>query len=321
MTGITLFDEADIDGLDQHTSTDGMCFYLGSHHPSWLGWARWPLFVSHRALAPITSPAKAVGPYAIDSGGFTELSKYGEWRTPPQAYVEALARYEATVGRMDWAAPQDWMCEPFMLAKTGLTVREHQARTVDNFQTLRALWPKVSDESCPVMPVLQGWTLGDYEHCADLYAQAGVDLHAYELVGLGSVCRRQDTAEIGAIVAAFAAEFPLHGFGCKTSGLVRYGRMLASADSMAWSFDGRFKAGCTPTHVSEANCPAFAEGWRQRLHSRAGLWDCSWTLGEVEDSPLARVRACREVSGYRGPSRVPPRRPAEPESGLFEVAA
>jgi len=40
MTGITLFDEADIDGLDQHTSTDGMCFYLGSHHPSWLGWAR-----------------------------------------------------------------------------------------------------------------------------------------------------------------------------------------------------------------------------------------------------------------------------------------
>jgi len=228
--------------------------------------------------------------------------------------VEALARYEATVGRMDWAAPQDWMCEPFMLAKTGLTVREHQARTVDNFQTLRALWPKVSDESCPVMPVLQGWTLGDYEHCADLYAQAGVDLHAYELVGLGSVCRRQDTAEIG-------DEFPLHGFGCKTSGLVRYGRMLASADSMAWSFDGRFKAGCTPTHVSEANCPAFAEGWRQRLHSRAGLWDCSWTLGEVEDSPLARVRACREVSGYRGPSRVPPRRPAEPESGLFEVAA
>jgi hypothetical protein len=33
----------------------------------------------------------------------------------------------------------DWMCEPFMLAKTGLSVREHQQRTVTNYLNPRVL--------------------------------------------------------------------------------------------------------------------------------------------------------------------------------------
>ena len=46
------------------------------------------------------------------------------------------------------------MCEPFMLAKTGLTVAEHQARTVANYLELRSLAPEL-----PFVPVLQGWSL------------------------------------------------------------------------------------------------------------------------------------------------------------------
>jgi hypothetical protein len=56
-----------------------------------------------------------------------------------------------------------------MLAKTGLTVRDHQERTVENFVRLCQLWDgsqalyrPCDQRSCPFMPVLQGWTLADY---------------------------------------------------------------------------------------------------------------------------------------------------------------
>lgn len=111
------------------------------------------------------------------------------------------------------------------------------------------------------MPVLQGWTLADYWTCVDLYAQAGIRLADYPLVGLGSVCRRQATAETDTIVRSLGAVLPLHGFGTKTSGLASYGRWLTSADSMAWSYAGRREPGCTPSHGSEANCRQYALRW------------------------------------------------------------
>ena len=118
------------------------------------------------------------------------------------------------VGGLDFAAPQDWMCEPFMIARTGLSVAEHLHRTVGNYLTLRSLAPDL-----PVIPVVQGWRLADYQACVDLYASAGVDLAALPRVGLGSVCRRQSTAEIAVIVAELGHRgLKLHGFGVKTGG-------------------------------------------------------------------------------------------------------
>ena len=68
--------------------------------------------------------------------------------------MAAVRRYRDEIGGLEWAAPMDWMCEPFMLAKTGLTVAEHQARTVANYLELRSLAPEL-----PFVPVLQGWSL------------------------------------------------------------------------------------------------------------------------------------------------------------------
>jgi hypothetical protein len=243
-------------------------FYLGTHMPAWL-WspaAGFPLFVSHRRLAAIRTLHRATRGWALDSGGFTELSAYGEWRTSPEQYAEAVARYDAQIGQLEWAAPQDWMCERWILEKTGLSVDEHQARTVENYLTLTSLWPQFSDEDDPFMPVLQGWTLADYQRCADRYAAAGIRLDEYPVVGIGSVCRRQSTGEIGAIVSAFTPWLALHGFGVKTGGLGAYGHLLTSADSMAWSFDGRRSAPLPGhTHKNCANCLDFARIWRARL--------------------------------------------------------
>lgn len=142
---------------------------------------------------------------------------------------------------------------------------EHQHRTVENFLHLRAIAPDL-----PFVPVLQGWTKGDYLACAEMYDDAGVDLAGESTVGIGSVCRREGTNEAADIIAGVCVAVPgirLHGFGIKTSGLGRYGSMLASSDSMAWSMAARRQPplpGCSG-HKNCANCPRFAFQWRERV--------------------------------------------------------
>jgi hypothetical protein len=194
-------------------------FYLGTHLPAWFAHVDVPLFVSHRRLQRQKTWPAASGPWALDSGGFTELSTYGEWRTTSADYVTAIGRYRDEIGRLDWCSPQDWMCEPFMVTKTGKTVAEHQRLTVDNFLQLRTLAPDV-----PFVPVLQGWTVDDYLRHVDQYAAAGIDLPNLPRVGVGSVCRRQDTDAARYIFTRLAGlGIRPHGFGVKTTGLRAYG--------------------------------------------------------------------------------------------------
>jgi hypothetical protein len=243
-------------------------FYLGVHRPAWLERTDVPLFVSRRVLVERKSLPVALGPWALDSGGFTELSMFGAWRTTPTEYVSDVRRFERGIGRLEWVAPQDWMCEPHMLALTGLTVEEHQARTVGNFLALR------QELGALVVPVLQGWTADDYMACWDRYHRAGVDLEWEPVVGLGTVCRRQNTAEAGVIVRRLAENLlgrQLHGFGVKLTGLESFGDELGSADSMAWSFTTRRSPplpGCA--HESCTNCLRYALRWRANLLERLG---------------------------------------------------
>ena len=243
-----------------------MRFYLGAHQPAWLATAGVPLFVSHSRLAGRRALPRAVAPWALDSGGFTELSLHGGWRISAAQYVAAVRRYADEIGSLDWAAPQDWMCEPQVVARTGLSVAEHQRRTVANLIELRELAPEL-----PIVPVLQGWTHGDYLRHVEQYATAGVDLASEPLVGLGTVCRRQATVSIGVLVTTLSDALPgvrLHGFGVKAQGLGMVAGQLASADSLAWSLRGRNEPGCAPGHATESNCLRFALSWRSELLSR-----------------------------------------------------
>jgi hypothetical protein len=239
-----------------------MRFYLGTHQPSWL--ARdlgVPLMISHRRLAGRRSLPRASGRWALDSGGFTELSLHGRWCTGPRAYAAAVRRYAEEIGQLDWAAPQDWMVEGAIRARTGLSLRTHQQRTVANYLELLELAPGL-----PFIPVVQGDSVTDYQRCADLYQRHGVDLTALPLVGVGSVCRRQHTAGVERIMRALAGRgLRLHGFGVKVTGLARYAEAMVSADSASWSRQGRFVPGCSSTHRSESNCLRFALSWHARL--------------------------------------------------------
>lgn len=238
-------------------------FWLGTHLPAWLGRARVPLFVSYGRLRGYKTLPRAAAPWALDSWGFSVLNKYGRWPFTAAEYARDVRWLAEGVGSMAWAAAQDWMCEPVVRAKTGLTVLDHQERTVANYLELRSLAPDL-----PWVPVLQGWDLSDYGRHLAMYDREGVDLRAVPLVGLGSVCRRQHTAGVESLIRELAAEgLRLHGFGFKVKGLARVADSLASADSLAWSFDARRSpkmAGCVG-HKNCANCLRYALVWRERL--------------------------------------------------------
>lgn len=238
--------------------------YLGTHETSWLGWLGVPLFVSNRRLVKRKRFPRALESWALDSGGFSELNMFGAWRTSAKEYVAQARRYRDEIGMLDWAAIQDWMCEPFVRLKTGLSITEHQDRTVSSYIELMALAPDV-----PWAPVLQGWQCSDYLRCVELYDRRGVNIAECKIVGVGSVCRRQDTSEARSILRPLASlGIRLHGFGFKSDGLIRSGRWLVSSDSMAWSFRARRSPpllGCA--HKSCANCSRFALYWYARLRS------------------------------------------------------
>lgn len=238
-----------------------MLFFLGTHKPNWLATADVPLFVSRRSLCDRKTLPRARGPWALDSGAFTELSQFGEFRTSAMTYSTEVRRFAVEIGQMVFAAPQDWMCEPFITAKTGESVDEHQRRTVANYLLLRQLAPDL-----PWVPVLQGFAYDDYLRCWDRYEAAGVRLADQPLIGLGSVCRRQDTGMVEELIRELhAAGIKLHAFGVKLLGLRRAARYLSSSDSMAWSFDAR-RAPPLPghTHKSCANCMEYALRWREK---------------------------------------------------------
>lgn len=242
-------------------------FYLGTDEPAWLERLDVALFISRRRLARrVKLPIYGGGDgWALDSGGFTELSQFGVWVTSPRQYAAEVERYQDEIGGLRWAASQDSMCEPAILAKTRQTVQVHQRRTVDNYLELMYLAP-----SLPWVPVLQGWRIDDYLRCVDLYSAAGVDLAALPLVGVGTLCRRHKTAEALAILERLSRDgIRLHGFGFKSDGLARGAPYLASADSMAWSYAARRAPpmiGCQ--HRKCSHCIKWALAWRARLLSK-----------------------------------------------------
>jgi hypothetical protein len=212
-----------------------MKFFIGLHQPS--DAKRFDrAFIS---VNRVRTRKKTLGirEWIMDSGAFTEIAAHGRYRQEVADYAAEINRWTAPGSGLVAAVAQDWMCEPFILEKTGLEVEDHQRLTIERFDALR---PLVTGTY--VMPVLQGYTAGDYlRHLAQYEDRLG--LGAY--VGVGSVCKRNtDVLSIERILFAIKLERPdlrLHGFGLKAtalgSALVR--DALYSADSMAWSFAAR----------------------------------------------------------------------------------
>lgn len=232
-----------------------MTFYLGTHEPVWLDRTEVPLCVSFARKHRFRRNLRARGRWMLDSGAFSEIARCGRFQTEPQAYAHWAEEIGESVGGIDHAAIQDWMCEPFMLQKTGLSLRQHQLRTVQSYLDLKAIAPSI-----PWMPVIQGWKADDYfENVLDHLKYGGIDLQQAPRVGVGSVCRRQGTREILDLFRELhGLGLKLHGFGVKTKFLGQGAGLLSSADSLAWSYGKRRRGG-------DRNGLAAALEWRSQI--------------------------------------------------------
>ncbi len=163
-------------------------FFIRERTWGWLAHVGVPLF----GVAPAAGAAQdaAEGPRRVGRwtpAAFSELSLYGGWRTTPEEYVAAVKRYDREIGQLEWAAGQDYMWK-VMLARTGLSVEEHQRRTVANSFGWSSCGTEDDDTGlhpeAPFMPTSRVSRVGDYLRCWDMFGEAGVDLSNYPSVGV-----------------------------------------------------------------------------------------------------------------------------------------
>jgi hypothetical protein len=209
-------------------------FFVGLHHPHVAG--RFDAaFVSVNALRGRKSAFPAQD-WIMDSGAFTTILKHGGYPEAPAAYAAEIRRWKDN-GNLLAAVSQDYMCEKHMLERTGLTVEEHQRLTIERYDALVA-----EDTGVYIMPVLQGYTPGEYVRHLRQY---GDRLKPGAWVGVGSVCKRNtNIMAVWMVLDAIKDARPdlrLHGFGLKKTSLEEpiIRNLLHSADSMAWSWAAR----------------------------------------------------------------------------------
>lgn len=213
-----------------------MRFFCGLHQPSDAKHFS-AAFVSVNRLRDRKGPF-AVGDWIMDSGAFSEISAHGRYRHSVGDYAAEIRRWSEN-GRLLAAVSQDFMCEPWIVEKTGLSVAEHQRLTIERYDEL--VWEDTA--GVYIMPVLQGYAPEDYVRHVGMY---GVDRLAHGAwVGVGSICKRNaNPRAVEAVLRAIKAARPdlrLHGFGLKATALrsALVFDLLHTADSMAWSFHAR----------------------------------------------------------------------------------
>lgn len=230
-------------------------FYLGLHQPADAEKIRLPVFMSVSRLAKRRTKLNH-DDWIMDSGGFTAISTHGKYIMTPSEYLSCINRHDPK-----FAFCQDWMCEPHILEKTGMSISEHQRLTTKSYIQLSMIDSRVR-------PVIQGWNVNDYVNHVDLYRFWGVDM--CQEFGVGTICSRNGSSEtVLTILSAIKRAAPnakLHGFGVKSDTLVQASHLLTSADSMAWSSRARRLKLCAPAcSVSCANCLEAALLWRKYM--------------------------------------------------------
>jgi len=168
--------------------------------------------------------------FALDSGGFVALNKWGDYPFTAEDYLNLIDHMQPS-----WAASMDYPCEPDIAKGTKLSVNERIMATVEYAVYL-------SRRNEKIIPVLQGYTPDEYEQC---YRLLSSKMRVTRLA-LGSVCKRQSTREIADLcweLTQFLPAVPIHGFGVKLRALAfpETWALFSSIDTNAWEFYHRTK--------------------------------------------------------------------------------
>ena len=167
----------------------------------------------------------------LDSGGFTMMDRYGDYPFSVVNYANLVARL-----RPNYYAVMDYPCEPEITRLLGLMSNQQRIQATVNNALELAEW---ESQLLPaqMVPVIQGYTLEEYQYCIELYQQAGL---IRDYMAVGSMCRRISTPELNRLIVGVyhAAQRVgvkrLHFFGLKlSSDLVPLERYIWSRDSAA----------------------------------------------------------------------------------------
>jgi len=207
-----------------------------------------------------------VSQWILDSGAFSRIVS-GKGHLSTKKYADLIRRW-AKCGQLLAAVSQDYMCEPFVLQKTGLSIKTHQELTIHRYDRILSF---LDGSGVYLMPVLQGYSVENYLEHIEMY---GDRLAVNQWVGVGSVCKRNGSPrQVENILIAIhqrRSDLRLHGFGLKKtaleSGIVW--DLLHSADSQAHSFRQRkAKQHGEEEHIG-ANNPIAALAYSERINSR-----------------------------------------------------
>lgn len=206
-----------------------------------------------------------------DSGAFQLVKKHAGY---PFSHEEYRARLEQL--GPSFYTQMDWPCEPSVREKTGLTVAQHQVRSIASAAEC-ATW-KLGESL--FVPTIQGWTVDEYLACAENLEAEGL-WRPY--MAIGSVCRRGSTAGVERVLWALREFKPgtrYHGFGVKS--VDKLLSHLWSADSFAWNFHGRMdvRARHGIGHNTRANLTPYLE----RYVVRARGWEGRGVHRQVQRS-------------------------------------
>lgn len=174
----------------------------------------------------------------IDSGGFYSSMISGGYVKTDDEYL----RYVESMMPQHFAL-RDYPCEPELMKKHGLTVKQNIHRTVANHLSLLDMLPNYCINAQPI-PVIQGWDAADYLDCIDAFQDQGL---MSNYMAIGSVCRRTEVRNIRKIIITIRDAIPkstkLHGFGIKLTAVkdLAIYNALYSVDSGAWDYQARWK--------------------------------------------------------------------------------
>ncbi|MEX4004172.1 hypothetical protein AB4Y38_35410 [Paraburkholderia sp. EG285A] len=172
---------------------------------------------------------------ALDSAGFVAAVRYGDYRWSVEDYFDLVEAHPwVFYASMDYCVEAEVATDrPMRLLRIAATAR-----------MLARCNAEAQRRGLPLpMPVLQGWLPSEYRLCAEWLPL----LEWPDLVGIGSVCRRQVhgpdgiLAILDAIDGMLPAHVKLHLFGVKSEALalLRDHPRVASIDSMAWDMQAR----------------------------------------------------------------------------------
>lgn len=163
----------------------------------------------------------------------------GDYVTSDAEYIDHVVDADdADAVRHSMYTLRDYPCEPEILKAHGRSIEDHQRMTTERARSLLAIHEDRGVDATPVTAI-QGWTEEDYVRHIDALRDAEV---MTDYVGIGSVCAREDKAEVARIILRVREELPsridIHAFGIKGDAL-RYAEVadaLTSADSDAYDY-------------------------------------------------------------------------------------